>query len=222
MSWSWDYVVEILPTLLRGLVLTVTVTLAGSAIAIVVGALLSVVIWTRVPVLSQVARGYVQFVRGTPLLVQLFFLFYVLPDFGIRLTPFQAGVLGLGLNYCTYLAEAYRSGLQALPRGQWEACRSLNLPATRVWLRIVLPQVVPPLLPVIGNYVNLMFKVSALVATISVAETFMQATTLGNSTYRYLEPLTVAGVLYLAVSIPVTVLLHRINSRHAVNRKEFA
>ncbi|MDA4635977.1 ABC transporter permease subunit, partial [Escherichia coli] len=97
------------------------------------------------------------FIRGTPLLVQLYFIFYVLPDAGITLSPLVAGVIGLGLHYGTYTAEVYRGGIDNVARGQWEAARACNLSAFQTWTRIILPQALPPMIPALANYFIAMF-----------------------------------------------------------------
>src|SRR5690606_13471664 len=103
--------------------------------------------WLAVPV-----AGFVEFVRSTPLLIQLYFLYYVLPDYGLSLSPFATGVIALGVHYACYTAEVYRAGIEAVPRGQWEAARALNLSPAATWRHVILPQAVPATLPMLGNY----------------------------------------------------------------------
>ncbi len=213
MLWDWDYAIEILPELLRGLVLTVQATLLGSAVAYLLGLVFALVRRSRIPVLSQAIWLLVEFVRSTPLLVQLFFLFFVLPDLGIRFDAFTTGVIGLGLHYACYTAEVYRAGIEAVPKGQWEACTALNLPPYRVWTGVILPQAVPRVLPALGNYMISMFKETPLLLAISVLELVGAAREAGSDTFRYTEPFTLAGIFFLLVSYPAGVLVRRLERR---------
>ena len=215
MTWDWSYAASLLPDLLHGLVVTVQVTLLASALAIVLGIGMAVTWHLRVTVLSPLLLGFARVVRSTPLLVQLYIIFFLLPDVMPALSPTTSAVLGLGLNYSCYMAEAVRAGLAGVPVGQWEVATALNLPPRKTWTRIILPEMIAPTLPVIGNYINSMFKISALVSAISVVDVFNAATIAGNSTYRYLEPFTMVGLLYLTVSIPVTILLRLAENRVA-------
>jgi polar amino acid transport system permease protein len=222
VTWDWGYASSVLPDLLRGLVVTVQVTLLASALALVLGTAMAVVWRLRVPVLSPALLAFARVIRGTPLLVQLYIIFFLLPEVMPAMSPTTSAVLGLGINFSTYMAEAVRAGLAGVAVEQWEVATALNLPPIKAWTRVVLPQMIAPTLPVIGNYVNLMFKVSALVSAISVVDVFNAATIAGNSTYRYLEPFTMVGLLYLAISIPVTVLLRLAESRIAQRQESHA
>lgn len=213
MIWDWTYAAHSIGTLLHGLLTTVIATLSGSAIALVLGLVVAVGRRSRNHVVRAVLGWAVEFVRGTPLLVQLFFLFYVLPQIGLALSPLATGIVALGLNYSAYTAEVYRAGIEGVPRGQWEAARALNLSTRDVWLRVVLPQAVPGTIPVLANYVNQMFKDSALLAAITVFDLLNSAMTLGASTYRYLEPVTLAGLLFLVVSYATSVLTRLLERR---------
>lgn len=219
MTWDWDYASSVLPDLLRGLIVTVQVTLMASALALALGVVMAIVWRLRIALLSPVLLGFARIIRGTPLLVQLYIIFYVLPQFLPTLSPTTSAVLGLGINYSTYMAEAVRAGLAGIPAGQWEVAIALNLPSRKAWTRIILPQLIAPTLPVVGNYVNSMFKISALVSAISVVDVFNAASIAGNATYRYLEPFTMVGLLYLAVSVPVTIVL-RLAENRVTRRQE--
>jgi len=215
MLWDWGYAIDILPELLRGLLLTVQATLLGSAVAYALGLVFALVRRSRIPVLSQAVWLLVEFVRSTPLLVQLYFLYFVLPDLGIRFDALTTGVIGLGLHYACYTAEVYRAGIEAVPKGQWEACTALSLPRSRVWTGVILPQAVPRVLPALGNYMISMFKETPLLLAISVMELVGAAREAGSETFRLIEPLTMAGIFFLLVSYPSAVLLRRVESRLA-------
>ncbi|TIX74659.1 MAG: ectoine/hydroxyectoine ABC transporter permease subunit EhuD, partial [Mesorhizobium sp.] len=139
MEWDWNFVWEIMPTLIQGVKITILATLLGSVLAAIVG--LAIALARRSPNkgLSRTVGFLAEFIRGTPLLVQLYFIFYVLPDIGILLPPLVAGVIGLGLHYGTYTAEVYRAGIENVPRGQWEAAKACNLNARQTWTHIIIP-----------------------------------------------------------------------------------
>lgn len=158
------------------------------AIALVLGLFVAVIRYPRIPVVSQLFDFYVLFVRGTPLLVQIFAVYFILPEYGITLSNFTAGVLVLGINYSAYTAEVYRAGIEALPKGQWEAATALNLSRARTWSRIVLPQSIAMIIPVLGNYLIQMFKDTALLYAIGTLEVLTTARSIGQSTGQFLKP----------------------------------
>jgi polar amino acid transport system permease protein len=215
MTFDLNYALEIAPLLLRATVVTFTATMGGMAIAIVGGALLAVMRMSRFRPLAFAAEAYVQFVRSTPLLTQLFFLFYILPVYGLTLDALTTGVLALGLHYSSYTAEVYRSGIQGVPRGQWEAATVLNLSAAQTWRRVILPQAIPPVIPALGNYLIGMFKDTPLLATITVLELLGTALTEAGRTFRYLEPITLVGLIFLALSLPSAVFVRILDRRFA-------
>jgi polar amino acid transport system permease protein len=212
--WSWPFAWQILPDLLRGLLVTFEATLLGSVLAYVLGLVLAVLRRSRIPVVSQLVWLFVEFVRSTPLLVQLYFIYFVFPVvFGITLGSLLTGVIGLGVHYATYTAEVYRAGIDAVPRGQWEAATALNLPRGRVWTAVILPQAVPRVLPALGNYMISMLKETPLLLSIGVLELVGRAQADGSDAYRYVEPYTLAGVFFLVLSYPASVLVRRLERR---------
>jgi len=144
---------------------------------------------------------FVEAVRSTPLLIQLFALYYILPSVGIIIPAMTAGILALGVHYSCYCAEVYRAGLDNVPRGQWEAATSLNFTTYDTFTRIVLPQAVPPIVPALGNYLITMFKETPILLTISVIEMMSRALIIGKDTFRYTEPVTLVGILFLIFSL---------------------
>jgi polar amino acid transport system permease protein len=214
MDWDWSFVREILPTLLQGVRLTILATLLGSALAAVVG--LAFALLRRSPIfpVSAAASFVVEFIRGTPLLVQLYFLFYVLPSIGVTLSPLTAGVIGLGLHYGTYTAEVYRAGIDNVARGQWEAAKACNLTAAQAWRHIILPQAIPPMIPALANYFVSMFKETPLLSAITVLELMNQARSVANFNYRYLEPMTLVGVFFLVISLISVAALRALERRY--------
>lgn len=215
--WDWEFLLEVLPQLLQVIDVTIAATLAGFVVAAGVGLLLALGRRAGFPPLAWLAAGFVGFVRSTPLLVQLYFIFYVLPKFGLSLSPFAAGVLGLGLHYSTYLAEVFRAGIVAVPRGQWEAASALNFSRRQTWVRIILPQAIPPMIPVLGNYLIAMFKETPLLSAITLVEMAQTAKIIGSRSFRYVEPFTAIGILFLVLSYSSALLVRRFELR--LNRR---
>ena len=215
MRFSWDYCLTILPLLLKGLLVTIEASIAGFGLAVLLGLVLAIARRSQVKALSAAVRWSSEFIRDTPLLVQLFFLFYVLPKWGIMLSPLLTGVLGLGIHYSTYTSEVYRAGIDAVRSGQWEATVALNLSRRDTWLRIILPQAVPPMFPALGNYLIGMFKESVVLSAITVGELLRTARILGQDSYRYFEAFTMVGLLFLAISCPAALLVRRLEARYA-------
>ncbi len=213
MEWDWAFVAEIMPTLLAGLKLTLVVTLLSAVVAAVLG--LGFAIARRSPnrLIARPVSFFAELIRGTPLLVQLYFIFYVLPDVGILLPPMVAGVIGMGLHYATYTAEVYRAGIENVARGQWEAARATNLTTRQTWVHVIIPQAVPPMIPALANYLIAMFKETPLLSAITVLELMNQAKSVANSSYRYIEPMTMVGVFFLAMSLVSVVFLRRLEHR---------
>ncbi|RZQ59364.1 ectoine/hydroxyectoine ABC transporter permease subunit EhuD [Amycolatopsis suaedae] len=214
MDWDWEAAFDSLPTLLEGLLVTVEVTVLGSLLAYVAGLVLAVVRQARVPVLDQVLWAVIEFIRSTPLLVQVFAFYYLIqPALGMKLSPFVTGVIALGVHYACYTSEVYRAGIEAVPKGQWEAATALSLPRRRVWTGIILPQAVPRVVPALGNYTISMFKEVPLLLGIGLLDVLNRAKEVGAETFRVIEPYTMAGVLFLLVSLPASILVRRMERR---------
>ena len=201
MEWDWQFVREILPDLIQGVKITILATLLGFVVAAVVGLLIAMLRRSPNRTIAWTVTAAAEFIRGTPLLVQLYFLFYLLPDAGIVLSPLTAGVIGLGVHYATYTAEVYRAGIENVPRGQWEAAKACNLTPRQTWTRIILPQAISPMIPALANYLIAMFKETPLLSAITVLELMNQARSIANFNYRYIEPITLVGVFFLTISL---------------------
>lgn len=214
--WRWEAALDVLPSLLDGLGITVLATVLGSLLAFALGLVFAIVRLVRVPVLHRLVGAFVEFWRSTPLLIQAYLIFQVLPGYGLTLSSLVAGVLALGLHYACYTSEVYRAGIEAVPRGQWEAATALSLPRSRVWLGVVLPQAVPRVLPALGNYVISMFKEVPLLLAIGLVEVVNEANQYGARTFRYIEALTLAGVLFLVISYASSVMVRRLEHRVGV------
>jgi len=214
VEWDWQFVWQIMPTLLQGVKITILATLLGAALAAVVGLAIALARRSSNKLVSRSVGFFAEFIRGTPLLVQLYFIFFVLPDIGILLPPLVAGVIGLGLHYGTYTAEVYRAGIDNVPRGQWEAAKACNLSTNQTWTRIILPQAIPPMIPALANYLVAMFKETPLLSAITVLELMNQAKSVANTYYRYVEPMTLVGVFFLVISLFSVVLLRWLEHRY--------
>lgn len=214
MIWNWSFTASFLPDLLWHFVrFTLVATVLGSILAAILGLVFAVIRRLGIPVLAQLVTAFVTFVRSTPLLVQLFFLFYVLPIVGFTLPALTTGIIGLAIHYSTYYAEVYRAGIDGVPQGQWEACTALSLPGRYTWQHVVLPQAIRNVLPALGNYAISMFKESPFLALITVPELVQTARSAGALHFSYVEPFTVAGLIFLAASYPTAVLLRKLEIR---------
>ncbi|MCK9517103.1 MAG: ectoine/hydroxyectoine ABC transporter permease subunit EhuD [Ottowia sp.] len=218
-GYEWDtssimaYALSILPILLIGLKVTLKALFAGYAIALVLGLAFALLRRSRLRVISWSTAFLVEFLRDTPLLVQLFFLYYVLPDFGITLPAFLTGALALGLQYSAYTSEVYRGGIEAVPRGQWEAARALNLLRGRLYRNVIIPQAIPRIVPTLGNYLIAMLKETPLLSVITILEMMGLATMIGERTFEYLVPLTMVALIFLLLSLVSSFALHKLQRR---------
>ncbi|AWT43484.1 MULTISPECIES: ectoine/hydroxyectoine ABC transporter permease subunit EhuD [Streptomyces] len=213
MNWDWSAVSDFMPHFWDGLVVTLEALALGSLISFALGLLWALLMrtptrWVRWPV------GVVtEFVRDTPLLVQLFFLFYVLPEWGVTMSALTTGVVAIGLHYSTYTMQVYRAGIEAVPVGQWEAATALSLPVRRTWTAVILPQAVRRVVPALGNYVIAMLKDTPMLMVITVLEMLGQARLFSQQTFRFTEPLTVIGVAFVVVSYLASLLLRTLERR---------
>lgn len=199
--WDWQFAWEILPLLLEAAIVTVQATILGFIIAAILGLVWALLRRSPVRVISMPVTGLVEFVRSTPLLVQLFFLYYVLPEYGIRADALVVGIFGLGLHFSTYCSEVYRAGLDGVPKGQWEAAKALNLSPLQTYRDIIVPQAIPPIVPALGNYLVAMFKETPLLSALAVVELMNRAKIIGSETFRYIEPITIVGAVFLILSL---------------------
>lgn len=222
MTWDWEFAREIMPALLQGLQLTLFATLAASVVSIVLGLIWAIGRRSPVRVLRVAISWFTEFIRRTPLLIQLYFIFLIMPTMGISLEPMTAGIIGLGLNYSTYTMEIYRAGIDSIHKGQWEAAHVLSLPKAAVWLRVILPQAVPRVVPALGNTVISMFKDTALLSVITVQEVMAVAQVTGAETYRYTEPLLLTAGLYLVLGYGSSLVIRGVERRSDVARLSVA
>lgn len=212
--WDWNYVYELLPKLLKALPATLAAALCGFVLAVILGILFAMTGRSRIIFVRRVTIGVVDFIRSTPLLVQLFFLYYSLPMLTpLAMSAFATGVIGLGLHYGCYLSEVFRSSIDALPKGQWEASTALNLTKSRTWMSVILPQAIPPVIPIMGNYLIVIFKETPALSAITFAELLMRTKNETSLSFRAFEPYTITGGLFIAVSLLLSLAISRLEKR---------
>ncbi|MCX5519104.1 ectoine/hydroxyectoine ABC transporter permease subunit EhuD [Kaistia defluvii] len=206
-GFEWDlsnplaFAISILPILLIGMWVTIQATVVGFFVALVLGLIFAILKSAPSRFIAWPARLVTEFIRDTPLLVQLFFLYYVLPEYGIVLPAFMTGALALGLQYSAYTSEVYRAGIEAVGRDQHEAARALNLPSARTFTHIVVPQAIPRIVPAMGNYLVSIMKDVPVLSVVTVLEMLNVAKIIGDRTFNYLIPLSMVGGLYLIMTL---------------------
>lgn len=213
MNWDWSAVADFMPRFWDGLLVTLQALALGSLISFSLGLVWAIAF--RAP--TRFVRWPVgilnEFIRNTPLLVQLFFLFFVLPEWGIQFSALTTGIVAIGLHYSTYTAQVYRAGIEAVPIGQWEAATALSLPYRRTWTAVILPQAIRRVVPALGNYVVSMLKDTPILMSIGVMEMLQQARLQGAATFQYTEPLTVVGIAFILIAYPASLLLRALERR---------
>ena len=210
--FSFTFAAEILPKLATAAVTTLWVTFTSFFLALIVGIPLVLMRRARSLLIARATTAIVDFVRSTPILVQLYFLYFAMPGFGVELSPISTGLVAFSFHYGCYMSEVYRAGLEAVPRGQWDACTALSLPRMEAYRSIILPQAIGPVIPAAGNYLIHMFKETPLLASISVVEMMFVSAEIGANTFRYLEPITLCGLLFLIMSIGAAALIRIVES----------
>ncbi|MBT2510270.1 ectoine/hydroxyectoine ABC transporter permease subunit EhuD [Streptomyces sp. ISL-98] len=211
-NWDWSAVADFMPAFWDGVLVTLQVLVLGSLLSFTLGLVWAVSYrgprWVRWPV-----NIVTEFIRNTPLLVQLFFFFFVLPEWGVQFSELTTGTIAIGLHYSTYTAQVYRAGIEAVPAGQWEAATALSLPVGRTWFAVILPQAIRRIVPALGNYVISMLKDTPLLGAIGVLEMLQQYKLASAETFQYTEPLTVVGVAFILIAYPASLLLRVLERR---------
>jgi polar amino acid transport system permease protein len=205
--------VEFLPILMQGVWLTVLVTVGSLVLSTVLGLVWALMRVSGVRLLSGAAKTIVNVIRGIPIIVQLFYIYFVLPDVGISLTALQAAIIGLGIAYSAYQAENFRAGIEAIDHGQVEAAQSIGMGWWMVMRRVILPQAVRIVLPPYGNIMIMMLKDSSQASTITVAELALQGKLIASSTFKNMSVFTLVALLYLCMSIPLILAVSRLEKR---------
>ena len=204
---------EFLPILLTGVKLTIIVTVGSLAVSTVLGLIWALMRVSGIRVLAAISRTIINIIRGIPIIVQLFYIYFVLPDFGITLSALQAAIIGLGIAYSAYQAENFRAGIEAIDHGQIEAAQSIGMGWALMMRRVILPQAVRIVLPPYGNTMIMMLKDSSQASTITVAELALQGKLIASATFQNSTVFTLVALLYLTMSIPLILIVGWLEKR---------
>ena len=217
--WRWEVAGEFLPPIARGMLFTVIATLIGIAIAVVFGLVLALLRRSEVRAIRLPTAWFIEFIRSTPLLVQLVFLFpFVLPGSRVPTAAFVTLVIGLAVHYGAYTSESYRAGIESVDRGQWEASIALNLPSVTKWTKVILPQAIPTVIPALGNYLVGMVKDAPLGIAIGATGIITASVGVTARSFRFVEAYGVMGLLFLAVSLPLAFFARYLEKRYGYER----
>ncbi|OZI25833.1 amino acid ABC transporter permease [Bordetella genomosp. 9] len=206
---------EYLPILLQGAKLTILVTVGSLALSTVLGLVWALMRVSGIKALSRFSAGLINVLRGIPIIVLLFYIYFVMPDAGIALTAVQAAIIGLGIAYSAYQAENFRAGIEAIDRGQVEAAMAMGMSWSLTMRRVVLPQAVRIVLPPYGNIMIMMLKDSSQASTITVAELALQGKLIAVSTFKNATVFTLVALMYLVMCVPLILLVRHLEKRSA-------
>ena len=213
MQAFWRDTVEFLPILMSGVALTIIVTIGSLLLSTVLGLIWALMRVSGIGVLTGLSAGLINVIRGIPIIVLLFYLYFVMPEFGLTLTALQAAILGLGIAYSAYQAENFRAGIEAIDKGQIEAAQAIGMGWWATMRRVVLPQAVKIVLPPYGNVMIMMLKDSSQASTITVAELALQGKLIASSTFKNTSVFTLVALMYLTMSIPLILLVRHFEKR---------
>ena len=210
---------EFLPILMQGVWLTIVLTIGSLFLSTVLGLVWALMRVSGIGVLDKGATLFVNFIRGIPIIVQLFYIYFVLPDMGITLSAMQAAIIGLGIAYSAYHSENFRAGIEAIDHGQIEAAQSIGMGWWMIMRRVILPQAIRIILPPYGNIMIMMLKDSSQASTITVAELAMQGKILASSTFKNTSVFTMVAIMYLCMSLPLMALVRWMEKRFSAGNK---
>jgi len=213
----WKDSAEFMPILLQGVGLTIVVSVGSLALSTILGLGWALMRVSQHAALRQTSKFAVNIIRGIPIIVQLFYIYFVLPEFGIALSALQAAIIGLGIAYSAYQSENFRAGIEAVDPGQIEAAQSIGMRRLLIMRRVVLPQAVRIVLPPYGNIMIMMLKDSSQASTITVAELALQGKLIASSTFKNTSVFTLVALMYLTMSIPLILLVRHFENK--ANRK---
>ena len=213
MQAFWRDAVEFLPILMNGVALTIIVTIGSLLLSTALGLVWALMRVSGIGIFSGFSAGLINVIRGIPIIVLLFYLYFVMPEFGLTLTALQAAILGLGIAYSAYQAENFRAGIEAIDKGQIEAAQAIGMGWWQTMRRVVLPQAVRIVLPPYGNIMIMMLKDSSQASTITVAELALQGKLIASSTFKNTSVFTLVALMYLTMSIPLILLVRHFEKR---------
>ncbi len=211
--------VEFTPILMEGVWATILVTLGSLVLSTLFG-----LVWALMRIsgnrwLDGIAVVFINFIRGVPIIVQLFYIYFVMPEFGVTLTAMQAAIIGLGIAYSAYQAENFRAGIEAIDHGQVEAAQSIGMGWWMTLRRVILPQAFRIVVPPYGNTMIMMLKDSSQASTITVAELALQGKLLASSTFKNTTIFSLVAILYLVMCIPLILLVARLEKANSGGRR---
>ena len=218
MPFDLGFALSTLPKIVGALGTTVTVAILSCLLAALLGFAFEVTRRSGTT-MRYVMRFVIDFIRSTPLLVQLYFFYFVLPVYGIKLPAIMIGVIAIGLYYSGYLAEVFKAGIDGIARGQFEAARALGLRRLQTITLVVAPQMLRNIAAPMGNYFIGIFKSTPYLAAIAVYESFGAALDISSDTFRYTEPLLVVGALFLGIALVLAWLVRRLEERLALSAR---
>lgn len=201
---------EFFPVLLEGVKFTLLVTVGALALSTFLGLIWALMRVSGIKWLAMIAGTIVNIIRGIPILVQLFYIYFVLPELGISLSALQAGIIGLGIAYSAYQSENFRAGIEAIDHGQTEAAQSIGMGWFKTMWRVILPQAVRVILPPYGNIMVMLLKDSSQASAITVAELTLQGQLLAASTFKNMSVFTLVAIFYLCLSLPLMLIVSRL------------
>ncbi|OZI24317.1 amino acid ABC transporter permease [Bordetella genomosp. 7] len=204
---------EFLPILLQGAKLTILVTLGSLLLSTVLGLVWALMRVSGIKPLAKFSAGMINVLRGIPIIVLLFYIYFVMPDMGIAMTAVQAAIIGLGIAYSAYQAENFRAGIEAIDRGQIEAAMAMGMSWSMTMRRVVLPQAVKIVLPPYGNIMIMMLKDSSQASTITVAELALQGKLIAVSTFKNATVFSLVALMYLVMCVPLILLVRHLEKR---------
>ena len=210
---------EFLPILMQGVWLTIVLTIGSLFLSTVLGLVWALMRVSGIGVLDKGATLFVNFIRGIPIIVQLFYIYFVLPDMGITLSAMQAAIIGLGIAYSAYHSENFRAGIEAIDHGQIEAAQSIGMGWWMIMRRVILPQAIRIILPPYGNIMIMMLKESSQASPITVAELAMQGKLIASSTFKNTSVFTMVAIMYLCMSLPLMALVRWMEKRFSAGNK---
>jgi polar amino acid transport system permease protein len=217
-DYPFKVIVDNWPRLASGLAVTLQISVVSLLLSIALGGVLGVMRVMPVKLCQRISGAYVEFFRNVPPLVHLFYIFFALPRVGVVLPAFICGVIGLTVYHAAFVAEILRGGINAVGRHQLEGARALGLSYGEAMRSVILPQALAIVLPPLGNLFISLIKTSSLVAAISVADLMYEAEILNERSYRTFEVFTFAGLVYLAITMSLGTLMHRLETRLPVRR----
>ncbi|MEX3957517.1 amino acid ABC transporter membrane protein (PAAT family) [Trinickia symbiotica] len=214
----WHDIVDFVPILLQGAVMSIFITLGCLLLSTALGLVWALLKMSRYPRVVRVVSAMINVVRGLPMIVLLFYIYFVLPDVHVQVSALEASIIGLGFGYSTYVAEIIRSGIEAVDPGQFEAAQSIGMGRVKTMVRVILPQAIKVALPPYSNTLVMMLKDSSLASTITVAEMTREGQLIAASTFQNMTVYTLVALGYLAMSLPLMSMTRSLERRFGRHR----